>query len=331
METNMLKEAYDYFNQDVLNEFLDRYGAEKESIKNLNGFESFVYEIRNKQGEYILKISYSLEEAERKLQSEIQFIDYLFANGISVSTCINSIYGNKIEKRQEGNGSFYCRVYTKALGKKVSKEQWNDKLFKDWGRVMGKMHRLAKAFTPSENFYRHHWNEIDRLNLESYLPAGNDIIIQKMDKLMLHLNAIKRTDENYGLIHSDLHHGNFFMHDNKMTVFDFDDIEYSWFINDIAIVLFYAVYWSPLAKDIEDYPKYFFDNFITGYVQECSIDKNLFKEIPYFLKFRQIILYAALCEAFDFNNLKEDQRDLLNKFKYEIEHDIQLINLAELY
>jgi len=44
----MLKEAYDYFNQDVLNEFLDRYGAEKESIKNLNGFESFVYEIRNK-------------------------------------------------------------------------------------------------------------------------------------------------------------------------------------------------------------------------------------------------------------------------------------------
>ena len=46
----------------------------------------------------------------------------------------------------------------------------------------------------------------------------------------------------YGLIRQESHGNNFLVDDvGQITLFDFDDCAYSWFSNDIAIVLFYIV------------------------------------------------------------------------------------------
>jgi Ser/Thr protein kinase RdoA (MazF antagonist) len=41
---------------------------------------------------------------------------------------------------------------------------------------------------------------------------------------------------------SDIGVGNFLVNDKGVTLFDFDEAQYSWFVEDIAIPMYYLVY-----------------------------------------------------------------------------------------
>ena len=53
------------------------------------------------------------------------------------------------------------------------------------------------------------------------------------------LDSLPKDDDCYGLIHADIHQGNFFVDENdNITIFDFDDCHYHWFAYDLAVPLF---------------------------------------------------------------------------------------------
>jgi len=85
-----------------------------------------------------------------------------------------------------------------------------------------------------------------------------------------------------------------------ITLFDFDDCNYSWFINDIAIVLFYIAMGK---EDQAAFTREFMTHFLHGYREENQLDKSWLKEIPAFLKLREIDLYAVIHRSFDVENI----------------------------
>jgi Ser/Thr protein kinase RdoA (MazF antagonist) len=87
-----------------------------------------------------------------------------------------------------------------------------------------------------------------------------------------------------------------------ITLFDFDDCNYSWYINDIAIVLFYK---AMGADHTTEHAQEFMTHFLTGYRRENYLDPLWLKEIPYFLKLREIDLYAIIHRSFDVHNLDD--------------------------
>ena len=92
----------------------------------------------------------------------------------------------------------------------------------------------------------------------------------------------------------------------KITLFDFDDCVYSWFINDIAIALFY------ISMDAEElgylntasFTQDFMIHFLQGYRRAYRLDPYWLKEIPTFLKLREIELYAVAFRDFDIKNIE---------------------------
>ena len=90
-----------------------------------------------------------------------------------------------------------------------------------------------------------------------------------------------------------------------LTLFDFDDCAYSWFINDIAIVLFY------ISMDAEElgfptvtaFTKEFMTHFLRGYRKAYSLAANWLKEIPTFLKLRELELYAVVHRDFNIEDV----------------------------
>lgn len=79
--------------------------------------------------------------------------------------------------------------------------------------------------------------------VERYLPTSETIAKAKYREVWDHLQTLPKTRANYSLIHQGIAHGSNFLVDDTgtITLFDFDDCVYSWFSNDIAIVLFYIV------------------------------------------------------------------------------------------
>ena len=110
-----------------------------------------------------------------------------------------------------------------------------------------------------------------------------------------------------------------------ITLFDFDDCNYSWFVNDIAIVLFYMVV---MKEDTPAFTREFMPHFLRGYIQENHLNPKWLKEIPYFLKLREIDLYAIIHRSFDINNLDNPwcSRYMENR-KERIEQELPYIDL----
>ncbi len=316
----------DRFSNAILMEAMQRFGIEKDQIKILDGFESFIFEFSNTSGSYILRISHSIRRSESLIQAEVDWINYLAEHGISVSKAIVSQNGNLVEAvdDQQG-GKFLATAFVKAQGEPPW-GQWTPALYESYGELLGKMHALTQKYQPvSPERKRPEWDDPIFDYVEQFLPESEFITRAKYESVCEHVNRLPKKRTNYGLIHQDAHAGNLFIDDKGLiTLFDFDDCCYSWFINDLAIVLFYMVIDAEIRQA---FTRTFMLQFLQGYLRYCSLEPDLLKEIPYFLKIREIELYAVIQHDFDLANIDNNwvNRFMKNR-KYNIENDVPFIN-----
>jgi Ser/Thr protein kinase RdoA (MazF antagonist) len=98
--------------------------------------------------------------------------------------------------------------------------------------------------------------------------------------------------DDYGLVHGDLNPTNFHVNDGQLTLFDFDDCAYNWFINDIAIALpLYSGIFT--HKDWEDQMTKFFKWYMRGYFEENHLDEGWLAYLPASLQLQNIITLIA--------------------------------------
>jgi amicoumacin kinase len=179
--------------------------------------------------------------------------------------------------------------------------------------------------TPLPDQKRPDWNNDLFEFVERYLPESESIAKKKYKDICNHLNTLTIDRESYGLTHQDAHGNNLFVDKmGQITLFDFDECAYNWFINEIAVVLFYIV---QDAEDWHAFTQEFMSHFLRGYVQACPLDSAWLKEIPNFLKIREIELYAVMYRDFDVTNIDDEwcARFMHNR-KSRIEHDVPYID-----
>jgi len=287
------------YNDDILNEAMQRFGIQKNEIELLDGFESFIYEFNRPQGgEFILRVSHSGRRTPEMIAGEVDWINYLARGGANVARAILSKGGKLVEAIGDGHGEqFLATAFLKAQGGPSLKTEWTPEFVAHYGRVIGRIHALTKDYVPSKpSWQREEWDAPGNLDMEKWMPASETMALQKFQELMSHLETLPKDRDGYGLIHQDAHGGNFFVHEGQITLFDFDDCVYSWFIYDIAMVLFYA---AMFKEDIVAYTDAFMRDFLRGYSQENKLDPIWLVELPYFLKLREIDLYALIHFSFD--------------------------------
>jgi Ser/Thr protein kinase RdoA (MazF antagonist) len=282
------------YNDDILNQAMDQFGIDLDKIKLLDGFESFIYEFSRQDGDFILRVGHSLRRTQELILGEVDWINFLAAGGAGVARAILSDAGRLVEFVDDGYGDcFMVTAFEKADGGSPTDDLWNQNLFQAWGRLLGRIHVLTKDYQPTNpDWRREEWDSPGNMLVEAWLPSSETAALDEFKNLLNHFAALPKDRNSYGLIHQDAHAGNFYVNrDYKITLFDFDDCVYSWFIYDIAMVLFYSL------MDHENDPvhiEHFTHHFLKGYSQENILDTLWLAEIPYFLKLREIDLYAQI-------------------------------------
>lgn len=144
----------------------------------------------------------------------------------------------------------------------------NDSLSEACGEMTGRIHALSKTYVPSgKETVRHPWTDNYYLrNMSKFVPADQELIYKQFDLLKRRIGGLKQ-EEHFGLIHGDINVGNFCLDDGNITLFDFDECQYSWFVEDIAIQLFYMVYvrLDDSIKERNEQARRFLKFFLTGY------------------------------------------------------------------
>lgn len=305
-------------------------GKEESCVKLSNGFQNEVYEYTYEGERYILRMTPSSRRSLKQIQSELDFIRSLQADGVNVSLPIASCLGNEIEQIDIEEEAFFITSFVKAPGHFVNvadEGEWNERLFQNWGQTIGKMHAIARKNAHDYDIYeRPIWKcDIKSMN---FLTSISTTLAASYEKIVREVQGLSKERDTYGLIHNDLHQGNFFVQENTLTIFDFDDCSFNWFAQDIAVTFYHAL-WQGLSIRPEhvSFPQEFMKHFIEGYNKEHTMNKEIVRQIPLFLKLREVFLFTLFHEVWDAENLEEWQAYTLQDLRHRIEHEIPYTNV----
>ncbi len=265
----MEQKIKDRYHDSILQEATQRYGITPGTLVAFDSVENFVYGFEQDERSYILRVSHSLRRSQELIQAEVDWINYLAAGGVGVASAIRSPAGNLVELIADGEGGhFLVTAFVKAKGQKPW-DLWTPALYETYGQLLGSMHALTQHYQPTnQTWKRPHWDDDLFEFVQRYLPDSESFAKQKYSALCDYLHTLPTDSASYGLLHQDAHGNNFLVDDSgHITLFDFDECAYSWFVNDIAIVLFH------IALDAEDTSSFtgeFMTHFLRGYRQEKS-------------------------------------------------------------
>ena len=329
-----MEEAVELCERDVLKTAARLFGTSKSALGKFEDYEgcaNLVYQYERDGEQRILRISFRSDRTVELIQAELHFVNHLAENGMRVSRPIPSRNGNLVETLQTEGKTFHAVSFVRGRGMRVPDNGYRyregvsiNEYFQNWGQVLGQMHRLTKTYKPlSETVRRpewHTWEYYSGFPYADKLP----VIKNKYDKLIAELHVLPKDVDSYGLIHNDFNDGNFIVdYDNgDISVFDFDDCCYFWFMYDIACAWEGGIgrtMFRPLAER-----KAFMDRYIEqvmeGYNRENAICAEWLDRLPLFLRAIQMQELMHFAQYLD-----EPDEDLQSELRYKIhciENDI---------
>ncbi|KQC13305.1 MAG: hypothetical protein APR63_08945 [Desulfuromonas sp. SDB] len=317
--------------KEVLAKAAQLCGTSKENVKFLDISENIVYEYQRNKLPLIMRISHRKGRDKKQIQAELDWILYLHDHGAPVHLPVPSIRGNLVETVKVRHQDFQVVSFGKLEGKILEDEDVTDEFIPKWGQAVGKLHALTKDYQPLHpDCRRFEWcDEDDIVNLYKYIPVREKLVRSKFRILIEKLKNLPQDRDSYGLIHSDIHYGNFLVKDGKIGIFDFDDSMYSWFMLDIATIWYWALYLPQGDDDKKGYMNNFKNLFLEGYRRENEIDEWWLDKISLFLQYQEMLLFTYMCRIYNLNKLTENQQELLNKYKNRIENDILFFGMME--
>lgn len=323
----------DAFTDSVLGSALKQYQIQPENAQILDGFESYIYNVHKGADDFILRIGHDSRRSPELVQGEAEFLNHLSKGGLRVPRVLPSVNGRLVERIQADNGThFLTTLFTKAPGHPPKGDDWNETLFRAMGAFMGKLHDLSRDFQPSQpRFARfdieHDFEEVIATG-RKYLPPEDEAVLKAYSETINAIRKLPKSPDVYGLCHIDFHGGNFFITNaGEITLFDFDDCQYAWFIYDIAMALFYAISHNCQQPNELEKAERFLSAFWAGYSEEYPLDPWWLSQIPLFLRLREIDLYLAIHRSMDLEDLDDWCASYMDGRREKILNNIPYCNL----
>nr|WP_275589172.1 phosphotransferase [Paenibacillus sacheonensis] len=262
----------------------------------LNGFQNVVYSGLAGGREVILRMAHVSHRNEALTKAELAFVLYLAESGVRVARPVPSMAGELVHTIDE---AFVVTAFEKLPGRQARIAEESDVFYTNIGRMVGKIHKHSRCYAPRER--RNEWH--DNALLASFKTHCPPELYDGFDRLMAEVGNLPKDRDDFGLIHGDVSCGNYLHDGDEAHIIDFDEAEYSWYVSDIAVPLFYEIPipWVVDGTRRVEITKRFYSNFMNGYCKENAISEAWLKKIPLFIDLRQARVLSALYRSRDFN------------------------------
>jgi len=277
------------------------------------------YLIKDLSSQYIFKVYRHKWRSLVDVESEIDLLQYLKANGASVSFPIADNKGNAIQTICAPEGERYAALFSYAEGSSPLTDMTVEQ-----SRITGK--EFAKIHILTKN--RQLKNQRSVLDLITLLDSSSlmiePFIDDKNNDLTNLAEVIMRLKEkfasvaldelDYGVCHGDFHPANYHISEgNEITIFDFDSCCVGYFAYDIATFYYWIVRTYKNARKI-------MGAFLRGYQEIRKLSELEIELMPYFgsASFIWTIgMQCSNCEIFSYfvrNNIKNNTIGTLKRF-----------------
>jgi len=240
--------------------------------------------------EVVLRITETSHRSLAQLKSELDWALHLGAGGVSVAGPIQSLTG---EFAVELGPRWSACLFEKAPGELAPWIGQSAPVIRAWGRTLAELHRCTEDYRPSPGVEaRPGWDfEPNLASAPLVLPRSEAAAWRALDEMREWLGGLPRERGSYGLVHTDLHAGNFFVsgapEDPRITVFDLDDACHNWFAYDLAVPLYY----DGAEQSAESHAR-FRRLFVEAYQEVQPLSEFWLGQLDAFVRYRQVLLYV---------------------------------------
>ena len=315
----------------ILNQAENLYNSTAISESVLGNSTNMIFEMTSPEVPMILRVSDYSKNKESHIDFELSWLEYLSQRMLQIARPIRSKNKNLYEIIISDNKSYILCVFEKARGKIVdtcNSNEWNDKLFKNLGEIMGKIHGLTEEYLDVANMVKQHEWDNDIFFRPEYNFTSDEQIEEIWRNIIHEISKLPKTKSSYGIIHNDLHQLNFFVDDENITVFDFDDCIFSWYAYDIMLTTYQMVSTIPYKqqKERNEFAERFILAFLQGYMKYNNLDEYWVDYFNLFLKYRRICSYRFIQYLFG-KKTNNPHKSYCDWLRSEILKDKQFVSL----
>jgi Ser/Thr protein kinase RdoA (MazF antagonist) len=233
---------------------------------------------------------------EPEIASELAWMDALRAEaGVRTPRVIPAADGRAIVAVSERGGAARVRQCVRfeflAGAEPVSGDAGH---FGELGEITARMHRHARTWARPDWFTRFHWDYDAAFGREARwgrwqqgmgVGVAEREILGRLDAVLgERLAAFGTGPERYGLVHADTRLANLLVHDASVSVIDFDDCGFSWYLYDLGTTVSFFEH-SPAVPGL-------IDSWLTGYRTTGTVTAADEAEIWTFILYRRLLLVA---------------------------------------
>lgn len=269
--------------------------------------ENVTFRVTDRDRSFALRLARPGYHTLGAIRSEIAWMEALRAGGTRTPKAVPGRDGEVVQRFAHDGADQVAVAFEWVDGIPLPETQATDP-WEQLGAVMARIHTHGREWAPPAWFERPVWDLEalvgDRPRWGDPCPAG---VWAEADRALLRearaavrarLGALGTAPDRFGLVHSDLGFENVLVTgDGDTIVIDFDDSGPSWYVYEIASVLY------PLEDDprVDD----FLDALVSGYRREAELSDALLAELPTFLMSRR---FATLGWTFTRADTEHAQR-----------------------
>ncbi|MFM8351977.1 MAG: phosphotransferase enzyme family protein [Actinomycetales bacterium] len=166
--------------------------------------------------------------------------------------------------------------------------------FMQLGAITARLHIHGKSWRQPPGFTRFTWDFETSLGPDGHwgswrhgMAVGveeEQVLGRCADRIGARLAAYGKGPERFGLVHADMRLANLLVNGPQVTVIDFDDCGFSWFMYDLGSSLSFIEH--------EPYVPALVDSWVRGYRTVAPLTRAEEMELPTFIMLRRLLLVA---------------------------------------
>jgi len=256
-------------------------------------------------GPSVLRVHRLGYHTEREIASELAWMDALRAEaGVRTPRVLPATDGRRVVTVAERDGSSgrpaerHCVRFEFLPGSEPGGLGDEPALtaahFAELGEITARMHRHAREWSRPAWFTRFHWDYAAAFGRQARWgrwqdgigvgPSEREILTRLDDMLRARLTAYGNGPERYGLVHADTRLANLLVHDGSVSVIDFDDSGFSWYLYDLGTSVSFFEHEPGVPALV--------DSWLRGYRRVTPLPPGDEAEIWTFIMFRRLLLVA---------------------------------------
>ncbi len=304
---------------------LKKYWPITEDLSLHRNVANLVYFSKIESQEIVIRLTPTSQRSSDEINAELQWMNDLKKNGLNIVEIILSNQSSLFHTLNIHGSEFHIMVMKKIEGTRADPDTLTIDILHQWSATLALLHKNSKSI--QSGLKRETWNK-DTIFLKS-LSCIDSVGTQtkKLFQDAIQFVSSQTTGNNFGLIHGDLHTGNYFIHNNQIIVFDFDDCCYHYFLYDLTIPVLSIYKMWDLADNIshkQDLINQFLENYFS-YFEKPQNFKNIFKK---FIQYRLLLVHYWLIAIRSERELSEDSQ---KAFADAIKDDLYLAENLQLF